>query len=299
MLEVLTNLTKGSHWFIVTFSCLCIPVASLSLVETILDGDKHAVKMAADGLLPHQIARDKRAATVFMFTVSVLLECSLSTLNLVYFLAIIHSGFDSLFGLVVTYRRYCTSLPITNQLKNMRNKLGKNENRQPITNESESDDTDIEAAVDEYKTQMYVSTIMPWQNPEGLHHNNPFRKENSSKTSTKIQTLLLSLAFLIFTISITLKVCDASNPLIIALCLVFLVIFLAILLLIWLHPQKLRAENTIFKVPCVPWIPIISTLFNWILLFQLPSTTWALVFCWLLAGLTSYFIKIYYYSYTS
>ena len=62
------------------------------------------------------------------------------------------------------------------------------------------------------------------------------------------------------------------------------VVYNIILFVIWTHPQRLRSSNPTLKVPCVPWIPIGSTLFHCIMLFQLPALAWIVSLLWLLTG---------------
>ena len=75
------------------------------------------------------------------------------------------------------------------------------------------------------------------------------------------------------------------KPFSIAISAVCFVLFLVILLIIWLHPQKLRTRGPVFKVPCVPWIPVGSALFHCVLLFQLPGITWTFISGWLIIGI--------------
>jgi basic amino acid/polyamine antiporter, APA family len=59
--------------------------------------------------------------------------------------------------------------------------------------------------------------------------------------------------------------------------------------ILYLRKAKLSSGRG-FKVPFVPWIPILSFLFCGYLALQLPSTTWIGFVSWLLIGIVIYFI---------
>lgn len=292
LLDILAHLSKGPHWFVITFACGCIFAGSLSLVEAVHDGRRHIVKIAADGLLFKQLARYSKLPVVLICLVSVTLEVIFSTFNLICIIAFIHLCLDATIGLIVAFRRYCTASPfvtdLPNRWKHIRRRFKNYEKPDECSNDSDSDNTDIDAAVDEYKTHVYVSTVMTWNGSEFLHRRNPFREENGAKTSFKIKILLSFTSVLILIISLSMRWIGNMKPFSIAISAVCFVLFLVILLIIWLHPQKLRTRGPVFKVPCVPWIPVGSALFHCVLLFQLPGITWTFISGWLIIGLILY-----------
>ncbi|MDQ0200560.1 amino acid permease [Neobacillus ginsengisoli] len=58
--------------------------------------------------------------------------------------------------------------------------------------------------------------------------------------------------------------------------------------ILYLRKNK-QAPTTGFRVPFVPWIPILAFVFCGYLVLQLPSTTWIAFFVWLVIGLVVYF----------
>ncbi|WP_026692052.1 amino acid permease [Peribacillus kribbensis] len=66
----------------------------------------------------------------------------------------------------------------------------------------------------------------------------------------------------------------------------FIFVSIGILVLRKTQPDLPRA----FKVPFVPWIPILAVLFCGYLVFQLPALTWASFGIWLIIGLAVYFL---------
>ena len=282
---MLIGLSSGSHWFIITFACLCILIGALSLVECIRDSSRHAIKMASDGLLFKQLAQDASTASLATLLLSLAAEFILSTFHLLCLTTFVCIVLDSMIGIVVAYRRYCTShsAQIPARWKNLRRRFNEYEN--PVdTDPSDSDDTDIDAAVDDYKTEVYVSTVMSWNGSEMMGRRNPFRTDQIKKSSPKLKFLLLTLFLLILVMSMLLRSIERMHMASIVVCAVCFAVFLVILLVIWLHPQKGRAADAVFKVPCVPWIPVISSLFHFVLLFQLPVLTWAVAGFWIAAG---------------
>jgi APA family basic amino acid/polyamine antiporter len=58
--------------------------------------------------------------------------------------------------------------------------------------------------------------------------------------------------------------------------------------ILYLRKNK-QAPTTGFRVPFVPWVPILAFVFCGYLTLQLPSTTWIAFFVWLVIGLFVYF----------
>ena len=155
LLEILVNISAGQHWFVVTFACFCISIGSLSLVEVIHDSRRNVMKMASDGLFFKYFVQKTSLASLVVLALSVMLELLLSTFNLIFLAAFAHLALDSMLGLVVVYRRYCTASDnLPDGLKDIRRRFRNYEHPESTNQQSESDDTDIDAAVDEYKTQV-------------------------------------------------------------------------------------------------------------------------------------------------
>ena len=57
LLETLMHVSKGPHWFVITFACGCILAGSIALVEAIRDGRRQLTQMAADGLVYKEILK--------------------------------------------------------------------------------------------------------------------------------------------------------------------------------------------------------------------------------------------------
>jgi len=55
LLETLMHVSKGPHWFVITFACGCIFAGSMALVEAIRDGRRQLIQMAGDGLIFKEI----------------------------------------------------------------------------------------------------------------------------------------------------------------------------------------------------------------------------------------------------
>ena len=101
------------------------------------------------------------------------MELVLSTFYLVCIIAFVHLCLDATLGLIVAFRRYCTAstyvTDLPNRWKHIRRRIKPYERPTDCSEDSDSDHTDIDAAVDEYKTQLYVSTVMSWNGSEILH----------------------------------------------------------------------------------------------------------------------------------
>ena len=129
LLEVLMALASGPHWSAAIFSCCCILVCSLSLIEAIQDSKRQINKMSSDGLIWKQLAANSKFVLIVHCFISVGLQLTVSTLNLVFILAFVHLGLDFILGVVVTFRRYC-SYSSTRQLSQPNNKtVGKKRRR--------------------------------------------------------------------------------------------------------------------------------------------------------------------------
>jgi hypothetical protein len=276
------------------------------LVEAIQDSKRQINKMSSDGLIWKQLAADPKLVLIVHCFMSVGLQLTVSTLNLVFILAFIHLGLDSILGVVVTFRRYC-SYSSTRQLSqptnktNGRKKLRRNggydvladgrsqqqpEPQEIRMDESDSDETDIDAAVDDYKTQMYVSTVMQWNGSEVVN-NQESTEVGGRRMSARVSYLLLAVSIVILIMSLGMRwIISDLNWFSMSITMCSFVIYNVILFVIWTHPQRLTSSNPTLKVPCVPWIPIGSTLFHCIMLFQLPALAWIVSLLWLLTGTT-------------
>ena len=285
LLEILTSVTHDEshrHWFVITFSCGCIVIGALSLIEALQDGRRHLVKMANDGLLFKSFAANTKWSLLAITCVSVCLQAALSTFNLITLLAFAHLALDAHLGLIVVYRRYCIGSPISavaaRPINNAHQSLAAN------SPESDSDDTDVDQAVDEYKTQVFVSTVMEWNGLEMLSSRNPYRSSNYGTTSNKIKNSLFVIGLLVLIISLTMRFTTSYHPISISIVVVSFLALLLLLVLVWLHPQRARAQNAILKTPCVPWIPVLSSLSQYVLLLQLPIVTLSQTTAWILIG---------------
>lgn len=281
--------SQGRHWFILAFACLCILIEAFALVESIQDSGRHIIKMASDGLLWTGLAKRAYMASMVALFLSAAVELTFPTFHLLCLAAFTNLALPSMIGFVVTYRRYCSSFTFPSRIAGLWRGTQKRSDGyihpvQVLIHSEESDDTDVDAAVDEYKTKVYVSTVTSWSGDRY----NPSRGEQSQRFSRKIQYFLIVLFILIVAISFMLRDIKMSNGKLQVACVVCLVIITAILFVLWLQPQRIRT-NPIFKVPCVPWIPISSTLFLSVLLFQLPSAAWTFASGWVFLGpLTSF-----------
>ena len=273
-----------------TFASFCIVIWSLSLVETVEDARRHLVKMASDGLVLKQFAVNSKWSILAICFVSILLEILVNTYTLVCVLAFAHLSLDACLGLVVAYRRYCLALPYsapsTRKVKKKHSKLNEVDtfSRLP-TNSDSSEDEDIDEIVDQYKTDVYVATVMEWNGMEMIGNESSFQSSRSAKTSYTVKILLGVLLIVMLIISWSMRWMANLNYLLISVCALCFAVYLLISSVIWLHPQKLRTSDTAtFKVPCVPWICVLASLFHFILLFQLPSMTFAIAVGWITSG---------------
>jgi len=287
LLEIVENVVEGPHWFIPVFSCGCIIIRSLTLIEAIHDVRQCFTKMAYDGLLPKRLITNTKWSLLASCLISISLQMTLSTFNLINLVVFIHIGLDAYFGLVIVYRRYCIGThPIATATSS-----STQPHRNSSNQESDSDETDIDVAVDEYKTQVFVSTVMNWNGLEMLSSRiNPFRSRDDGNTSVKIQRCLLVVSILILILSISMRWITSWYPVLISVAFVSLAAIVVILIYIWLHPQKARAQNATFKVLCVPWIPVTSSLLCYVLLFQFPTITWMTVGLWFFTGTVFIFL---------
>ena len=246
--------------------------------------------MASDGLVFKNFAVNSNWSILAICLLSVVLELSLNTYTLVCIIAFAHLSLDACLGLVVAYRRYCLALPYsaptTRKFKSRHSKLNENDSFSRLpTHSDSSDDEDIDEIVDQYKTEVYVATVMGWNGMEMLDHNNPLETSRSAKTFYQVKVLLGVLSVLMLIISVSMRWVASFNYFLISVCAICFVLYLLISSIIWLHPQKLRtADKATFKVPCVPWISLLASLFHFILLFQLPLLTFFVAGGWILLG---------------
>lgn len=258
-------------------------------MEAVQDARKHVVKLAYDGLIFKKLATNSKWPLLAASVISVSLEAVLSTFNLVGLLAFIHLSTNAHLGLTVAYRRYC----IGTRLCSVAPAKTVGHQNMASLQDSDSDDTDIDVAVDEYKTQVYVSTVMEWNGSEMTTASRMNSSDDTATSSVKSRNCLLIASFLILVISVTSRcIVSNSHPVLIGVAVVTLIAFVVVLIVTWLHPQKARAQNATFKVPCVPWIPVGSSLFHYVLLYQLPWITWGLATLWLLIGTVHQSIRI-------
>jgi hypothetical protein len=80
---------------------------------------------------------------------------------------------------------------------------------------------------------------------------------------------------------------DLSEGYIIALLVIFTLIFTVFLFIIWKQPQN-TTINT-FKIPFVPFFPLISIFINIYLMMSLTLYTWIRFFVWFTIGFLVYF----------
>lgn len=284
LLEILVSTSADPHWSAAVFACCCILVGSLSLVESVQDSKRHIIKMSSDGLILKKLAAEPRLALVAHCLISIPLQLTVSTFHLIIVVVFMHLCVDSVLGLVVTYRRYCGSSRQFQSIRNIPRSGSQGYNilgRQQPHNGSDSDETDIDAAVDDYRTQVYISTVMQWNGSQVL--NCP---ENDIQHPVKTPYLLLGAAVVIGVMSLAMRYVGDLNLFSISVSITCFVAFNVVLFVLWTWPQKLGSSNPIFKVPCVPWIPLGSSLFHSILLFQLPAYAWIISLFWLIAGRT-------------
>jgi hypothetical protein len=103
--------------------------------------------------------------------------------------------------------------------------------------------------------------------------------------SARVSYLLLAVSIVILIMSLAMRwIISDLNWFSSSITMCSFVVYNVILFVIWTHPQRLRSSNPTLKVPCVPWIPIGSTLFHCIMLFQLPALAWIVSLLWLLTG---------------
>lgn len=260
--------------------------------------------MSSDGLIWKQLATDAKLPLIVHCVISIGLQVTVSTLNLVFILAFVHLGLDSILGVVVTFRRYCsysTSRHLAalqgdqNGTKTFKKRnllrrdgydvLDRSSMEQTRAEESDSDETDIDAAVDDYNTQMYVATVMEWN---GSEVSNTPAKSQLGRISSRIPYLLLGVSIMIVIMSVAMRwIISDLNWFSVSITVFSFVIYNVLLFIIWTHPQRLTSSNPTLKVPCVPWIPIGSTLFHCIMLFQLPALAWIISLVWILSGIAA------------
>ncbi|XP_035794214.1 cationic amino acid transporter 2-like [Anopheles albimanus] len=77
------------------------------------------------------------------------------------------------------------------------------------------------------------------------------------------------------------------HPLICTLLIAMIIVALLLMLIISCQPTEERQLT--FRVPCVPFLPLLSILVNVYLMFQLDLATWVRFMVWLLAGFIIYF----------
>lgn len=77
------------------------------------------------------------------------------------------------------------------------------------------------------------------------------------------------------------------NPLTIVFIIYFLVVITIVSLIIWRQPQVTNIKT--FKIPLVPFLPLLSVLVNVYMMMTLTATTWARFLIWFAIGLVVYF----------
>nr|XP_057918818.1 cationic amino acid transporter 2-like [Doryrhamphus excisus]XP_057918819.1 cationic amino acid transporter 2-like [Doryrhamphus excisus] len=118
----------------------------------------------------------------------------------------------------------------------------------------------------------------------------PASSPNSFTSKTVTVLILISVACvaaLCITLSLGIDALSAMEAWSITLVCVFSVILLLSVFLIWRHPQN--ATKASFMVPMLPALPIVSTLINVYLMFQLEGATWVRYAIWMAVGLVIYF----------
>jgi hypothetical protein len=80
---------------------------------------------------------------------------------------------------------------------------------------------------------------------------------------------------------------DVTKGYIIALVVIFAIILLVFLFIIWRQPQNSSIQS--FKIPFVPFFPMISIFINIYLMMSLALYTWVRFFVWFAIGFAVYF----------
>lgn len=87
--------------------------------------------------------------------------------------------------------------------------------------------------------------------------------------------------------SVILNQADLKDRVIIVLIMILFLIITVLTSLIWIQPQN--NQITTFKVPFVPFFPIISAFVNLYLMTSLSTATWVRFIVWFVLGLIVYF----------
>ncbi|XP_049547474.1 cationic amino acid transporter 2-like [Anopheles darlingi] len=113
----------------------------------------------------------------------------------------------------------------------------------------------------------------------------------SSLSSNIVKVAVLIYAIIICGISAILAhgqdYLNKYHPLICTLLIAMIIVALLLTLIISCQPTEERQLT--FRVPCVPFLPLLSILVNVYLMFQLDLATWVRFMVWLLAGFIIYF----------
>jgi hypothetical protein len=127
---------------------------------------------------------------------------------------------------------------------------------------------------------------MHWNGSEVVN-NQESPEVDASRVSSRVSCLLLAVSIVILVTSLAMRwIISDPNWFSMSITMCSFVVYNVILFVIWTHPQRLTSSNPTLKVPCVPWIPVGSTLFHCIMLFQLPALSWIVSSLWLLTGTT-------------
>ncbi|XP_064643242.1 cationic amino acid transporter 3-like [Lineus longissimus] len=166
--------------------------------------------------------------------------------------------------------------------------LSDNENQNLIEKE-DSSDPDIDAIVNEYRGKVKISP---------KRHDRKSTTKYPGPTSTtgrrvSVATFVISCLFLVFSLIVTYAI-DAlkgRNPIAVSSMIVVSMFIMALAVFIGLQPQDRKgAAKLSFKVPLVPWLPLVTIFVNIYLMIKLSRVTWIRFIVWMSVGVLIYFI---------
>jgi amino acid transporter len=160
--------------------------------------------------------------------------------------------------------------------------LSDNEN-QNLIEKDDSSDPDIDAIVHEYRERVKVSPKNQDRKSSSKRHG----PTSATGRRVSIATFIISCLYMVFSLILTYAIdaLQGRNPIAVSSMLVVSMFILAIAVFIGLQPQdKKGAAKLSFKVPFVPWLPLVTIFVNIYLMVKLSRVTWIRFVVWMCIG---------------
>lgn len=150
-----------------------------------------------------------------------------------------------------------------------------------------SSDTDIDAAVKQYKDQESVANMVVLEDPIPINQ----AQEPTPSSSFRAKAFIAGLALVSLTMSVTLNIPDIGKNLtaliVVMLCMVLSTLLQGLLLCL---PQNADGSQENAASSKMPWIPGIASLLSSCLLVHCLTNVWKVIISWFMLGFIIYFV---------